>query len=294
MSMPASSTPSTRLGSRKHKTRIVISLLAGLAPTLTALCSQPASAVPVYQGPAEAWNGFFTSPSLSPGPTNFEITFSGSPNIPTQTVTSGIDPFCQGTTGCTINSMYFSSTNTTTVTYMGNALQPNTQYHFGTLVADLDAFPACAVNWSYPSSPPMAGPIVSVASEGKFEKYSKYKYSVVYLQASFQPKGGFSGSWYLMPYVPKGSDQPHLQFSNCGSRTLYVSNSGIVVGIALPIDPRCRRDPACPENEQLLSMLNFAEMPPPGYSGSPFKPMQHPPPKVLKPGPPASRPAPGP
>ena len=82
----------------------------------------------------------------------------------------------------------------------------------------------------------MQEPIIEVGWGGKRERYDKYKYAAVFLPMSLSSSGPYSGSWYLIPYVNKGKDQPHLQFTNCGPQPVYVgiSGTGIVADIASP------------------------------------------------------------
>jgi hypothetical protein len=249
--------------------------------------------------PAEIFNQILPYPCSSsvPCPTDFEVTFRGNvtSDIPSnEPINIHENAFCpepSGSTSCAPTVTYNPSSNTTTVEYSGSTLYQNRfsgapGVHFGMLagqnkktnIKSLEA----ASYWTYPSSPAAPEPIVSVSSNEP-AKSSGWKYAVVYVAGSISRNGGSTyATWNEIAYVPKGSKQPQLTFTNYGTQTIYVASSGIVLGQSVPTDKECLKNPACPENLTLLGNLQEVNFPPPGASGSPFVALQHPP-RTLKP-----------
>jgi hypothetical protein len=136
-------------------------------------------------------------------------------------------------------------------------------------------------------------PVVNVSAPGAprssfdiEDSASKFRYAVVFLEASLQSSGPSTyGSWFALSYIPKGNNQPKFSFTNFGQQPVYVdlAHTGIVLNLPVPKDPACKYDPACKENEAFLQTLNLNGMPPPGSPSSPFKPLQYPPPQILQP-----------
>ena len=162
--------------------------------------------------------------SSPPDPTDFEITLSGIIDVPAQTLTGGLDPFCTETgTGCTLGSDYSYSSESTTLTYSGNPLQgcdASEGCHFGYVsgpcIAGLDWLNAA---WSYPSSPLVyVVPPVSISWNLYTGKEAKeVRFAIVYLQTTV-PSVSTLSSWYYVPYIKtKGKAQPKLDFTNYGS-----------------------------------------------------------------------------
>lgn len=269
--------------------------------------------------PSEIFNQFDTPPPASdPQPTNFEIVLSGNlvtalcgvtnPPCLDQPVFGPYNPFCPPSQGpgnpCYPTVTYDPTSNTTTVEYSGPTLYYNEPgypglVHFGLLsTAAQSASLYGAVLHSYFSYPPplrtrrhtrtqgstSEQPIVNIAWKSKAQLSANWAYAEVFVAVSLKPGGAaVYGTWNEVPYVPKGSGQPHLTFTNYGSQTLYVVSAGIIPDQTVPTDPECDTNPSCPENMNLLSILNFAGSPPPGFSGSQFTQLEYPPAKILKP-----------
>ncbi len=247
-----------------------------------------------YNGPPEIFNIFEYAP---PGesPTNFEITFSGdwTSEIGSQQLTQPYDPFCAIGDTCTPGVSFDGSV--TTVEWFGQTLYQNslTGYHFGLIGEQSSAYiDGCTyimeceaqTYWSYPSAPHIVQPFVPIEVIHPRVTGKKWLYAEVYVSVTDKPgTQAVFGNWELVPYVPDGTKQPKLKFSNYGTEKLYVVSSGIIPGVAVPNDPDCLKNPSCPEDMDLLASLNYAGSPPPGYSGSRFIPLTNPPPKVLKP-----------
>lgn len=268
--------------------------------------------------PTEIFNQFDTPPAASdPQPTNFEIVLSGNvvsalcgatnPPCLDQPVYGPYNPFCppsQGPTNpCYPTVTYDSSNNTTTVTYSGTTLNYNEPgypglVHFGLLSTPSQPGSVYGIVLnSYFSYPPTlhrhkrggsesfsAEPIVNIEWKSNVKASANWAYAEVFIAVSLKPGGATTyGTWNDVAYVPKGSAQPHLTFTNYGKQALYVVSSGIIPDQSVPTDPKCETNPACPENMTILSVLNYAGSPPPGYSGSSFVPLTYPPAKILKP-----------
>jgi len=270
--------------------------------------------------PSEIFNQFDTPPPpSSQQPTNFEIVLAGNdvtalcgsatPPCLDQPVYGPYNPFCppsQGPTNpCYPTVTYDPTSNTTTVMYSGPTLYFNEPgypglVHFGLLsTAGQPGAVYGQVLSSYFSYPPSAGsrrhrmrhdsttstePIVNINWSSKVATSANWAYAEVFIAVALKPGGAaVYGTWNDVPYVPKGSGQPHLTFTNYGSQPLYVVSSGIIPGQTVPTDPECLTNPGCPEDMSILSILNFAGSPPPGTPSSPFIPLQYPPAKVLNP-----------
>jgi hypothetical protein len=269
--------------------------------------------------PTEIFNQFDTPPATSdPQPTNFEIVLSGNvvnalcgatnPPCLDQPVYGPYNPFCppshNRTNPCYPTVTYNPSNNTTTVTYSGATLNYNEPgypglVHFGLLSTPSQpgSLYGIVLNsyFSYPPSLPRhrrrgdsqstsLEPIVNIEWKSNVKESAKWAYAEVFIDVSLKPDGTAAyGTWNDVAYVPKGSTQPHLTFTNYGKQALYVVSSGIIPGIAVPSDPECQSNPACPENMTILGMLNYAGSPPPGSGSSAFIPLTYPPAKVLKP-----------
>lgn len=264
------------------------------------------------QSPAEIWNGWVTPPSPSgPQPTDFEIILAGNvtgdiPNPP-EPGYGLYDPFCPPSQTCNnISIAYNPSSNTTTVEFSGSTLYQNIPgyaplVHFGLLNGPGGSHIKCftrETEWTFASAPPEPVPIVNINPKNckKQKKGPESKgtmvYATVYLETSFSPitpsQPATSGGWYDVPYTRlSGSEQPEFVFTNGGSQTIYTANSGIVLNESLPGDKTCQKTVDCKGNIAYLERLNFADMPPPGSKGSPFIPMEFPPPSKIPPGSPA-------
>jgi hypothetical protein len=244
---------------------------------------------PASAQPAEFFNEFDWAPTApTPGPTDFEIVFQGNVTglIPPQNHRDPLtDPFPHPQP---ITIAYDPGANTTTVTFSGGALTPGHQYHFGLN----QGFPSrpplqpIAKVWTYGSAPPAPLPIVAVAPPANLPPRGPFKYAIIYLEAAFDQGGLTYGSWYELPYIPGGANQPVFLFGNCGTRPLFLSNTGIELGMPVPTSPKCKKSPTCASNAKLLNNLNFTLTPPPGQTGSRFVPIEFPPPAVLPPNPP--------
>jgi len=256
--------------------------------------------------PTEIINQFNSVPK-GPQPTNFEIVLTGNlveqicgasnPPCLDQPLYGPYDPFCPPSQGpsnpCYPTVTYNPSTNTTTVTYSGPTLYQNipgytNYYHFGLFATPNDTTSLKGLEltsyWSYPSSPNNPQPIVSINSKAEPKGATNWAYAEVFVSVSTTPNGpAVYGTWNEVAYVPAGGAQPRLSFKNYGTQTLYVLSSGIIPNQPVPSDPTCQTNPACPEDMQILSILNFAGSPPPNASGSQFIPLTYPPSKVLKP-----------
>jgi hypothetical protein len=252
--------------------------------------------------PGEIFNQILPYPCYSgqPCPTDFEVIFKGNvtSDIPsTEPLDVHENAFCNpsGTQSCAPSVTYNSSTNATTVEWSGPVVYHNRRdnapgVHFGIIAGQNQKTNIKALEesseWTYTSSGPMPMPIVSINSKQP-KSSSNWKYAVVYVAGTTNPTGGTEyATWNEIAYVPKaddaGSGQPKLTFANYGNKTIYVTSSGIVTGLPVPTDPGCLKDPACPENLELLGNLDAIGFPPPSSASSPFVPLQHPP-KVLKP-----------
>ncbi|MBV9104146.1 MAG: hypothetical protein JO060_11205 [Candidatus Eremiobacteraeota bacterium] len=246
--------------------------------------------------PTEIGNWWVRLPN-GPQPTDFEVLFNGdvTSDIPNNEPTYGIyNPFCPPSRGpnnpCPPTVTFNPTTNVTTVEYFGTTLYQNShqgQYHFGLLQGQTGSSVRCFVRtleWTYPSSSPVAMPYVNICNQNKQRPKHKFRYATVYVEASFSPITASNpatfGLWYDIGYQPHGTQQPRFTFSNGGSQTIYVGISGIVLDQTVP-GGACLKEIVCPANMKLLSQLNFGPMPPPGSPGSPFIPMTYPPPKTL-------------
>ena len=309
---------SRRLGSAVLTVATVVALgLGGCSSTPSTISPQPAiqqvpaQSVPAKQKkagtPTEIINQFNSLPETGPQPTNFEVVLSGNmvaaicgptnPPCLDQPLYGPYNPFCPPSQGpnnpCYPTVTYDPATNTTTVTYSGPTLYENipghtNYYHFGLFATptssasvkglELDSY------WSYPSSPNNPQPMVSINWKGFAKSAPKWTYAEVFVSVSLTPGGPVAyGTWNELGYVAKGSQQPHFTFTNYGTQTLYVVSSGIIPNQPVPSDPDCAKNPSCPENMNILNILNFAGSPPPGDPNSSFIPLTYPPAKVLKP-----------
>jgi hypothetical protein len=248
---------------------------------------------------SEIINEFVALPT-SQQASDFEIVLCGNwtDQIGTQPLYGPYDPFCPPSRGpsnpCYPTVTYDASTNTTTVSFAGSALYQNIPnhpglYHFGLLSTwydeSLDNM-ILAQYWTYASQSPASQPIVSVNWSPKTLGCANWKYATVYVAVALA-KGGsaVTGQWMQTAYCPsKGKKQPIFSFENYGAQTLYVVSSGVLLNQPVPANPNCyTNDAACPQDMSILSVLNFAGMPPPGNAGSPFVKLQKPPPSILKP-----------
>jgi hypothetical protein len=256
--------------------------------------------------PAEIINQFNSVPQ-GPQPTNFEIVLQGNlveaicgptnPPCLDQPLYGPYNPFCPPSQGpsnpCYPTVTYNPSTNQTIVTYSGPTLYENipghtNYYHFGLFATPDDTTSLKGIEltsyWSYPSSPNNPQPIVSINSKAEPKGATKWAYAEVFVSVATTPNGpAVYGTWDDVAYVPNGTAQPRLSFKNYGKQVLYVLSSGIIPNQPVPSDPLCVTNPSCPEDMQILSILNFAGSPPPGDPSSSFVPLTYPPAKVLKP-----------
>jgi hypothetical protein len=264
--------------------------------------------------PAELFNQILVDPCPSSGtscPTNFEVVFRGNLTnvIPSQQPLYGhYNAFCPPSRGpsnpCPPYITFNPTANTTTVTFGGpNSTYGTTLYqnsvhpgdvHFALMAgsggqASIKPLEQYAY-WTYASAPPVAAPIVSVNWRQQADTAEiggatvKWAYAVVYIAGALKPNSpSVYASWLTIPYVLKGSNQPRFAFTNFGKQPIYVTSSGVVLGLPVPTDPECIKLPDCSENMDIISTLNEIGYPPPGTSGSPFVPLQYPPPSVLKP-----------
>jgi hypothetical protein len=263
-------------------------------------------------GHPEIINQFNTVPNPSIQPTNFEIVLKGNlvtaicgasnPPCADEPLYGPYNPFCPPSQGpnnpCYPIVTYNPTSNTTTVTYAGPVLYDNTgtpgDYHFGLFATPgetgwLGTVEASSY-WSYPSSPNSSQPFVSINQKTGADSIddslaaAPQAYAEVFISVSLKPGGPVAyGTWNDIAYTPLSTRQPHLTFTNYGTQVLYVTSSGIILNQPIPTDPQCLQNPACPEDMQILSTLNFTGSPPPGDPGSQFIPLQFPPAKILKP-----------
>jgi hypothetical protein len=266
--------------------------------------------------PTEIFNQFDTPPAASQQqPTNFEIVLSGnvvaalcgSTTAPCldQPVFGPYNPFCPPSQGfnnpCYPTVTYNPTSNTTTVMYSGPTLYLNEPGYPGLVHFGLLATPSqpnslyglvLSSYFSYSTLHHKRGrttstsqqPIVNVEWKSNVQESSNWAYAEVFIDVALKPGGTPTyGTWNDVAYVPKGTAQPQLTFTNYGKQTLYVISSGIIPGQPVPTDPECQTDPACPENMTILGILNYAGSPPPGLPSSAFIPLKYPPAKVLKP-----------
>jgi hypothetical protein len=258
--------------------------------------------------PAEIYNYFQTTTSLPPSypsPTDFEVNFTGddlseicgtgNPPCLQQPLYGVYNPFCPPSQGsnnpCYPTVTYSPTANITTVEYAGPTLYQNVpghpgMYHFGLFASNSgqkeDRLYGCGY-WTFTSAPSVNQPFVNVNWAPGVLKSARWSYAEVYVSVALKPGGATtSGFWTEIAYVPKGTAQPKVTFTNNGTQTLYVTSSGIVTGQAVPKDPECQKNAACAEDMAILANLNFNGSPPPGNPGSPFVQLAHPP-KVLKP-----------
>jgi hypothetical protein len=272
-------------------------VLAGRTPLAGDSCPSPG---PQRSRAPEIINLFATLPT-SQQASDFEIVLCGNwtDQIGSQPLYGPYDPFCPPSHGpsnpCYPTVSYNATNNTTTVSFAGSALYQNIPghsglYHFGLLWTwyklNLND-EILASYWTYDSHPPMPQPMVSVNWSPKTMTCKDWKYATVYVAVSTS-KGGSAqtGQWMETAYCPKtGQKQPVFTFQNFGTKTLYVVSSGVVLDQPVPTDPTCyTTDAACAQDMNILGTLNFAGMPPPGYSGSPFVKLLKPP-SILKPVP---------
>jgi hypothetical protein len=261
--------------------------------------------------PAEIYNYFQNTASLPPSyptPSDFEVNFSGddigeicgtgNPPCMQQPLYGPYNPFCAPSNGpsnpCYPTVTYSPTANVTTVEYSGPNLYQNIPgkpglYHFGLFAGfgdskqEDDRLYGCGY-WTFASEPSFQQPFVNVNWSPNVLKSTKWAYAEVYVSVALKAGGAaVAGFWTEIAYVPKGSAQPTLEFTNNGTQTLYVTSSGIVPDQNVPTDPSCQKNAACAENMAILSNLNFAGSPPPGSTGSPFVQLAHPPKSVLKP-----------
>jgi hypothetical protein len=262
--------------------------------------------------PPEIYNYFETTVSLPPSypqPNDYEVNFSGddisqicesgNPPCSQQALYGPYDAFCgpsHGPSNPCFPTVTFSPTeNVTTVTYSGQNLFQNIpsqpgKYHFGLFAGFGDSQQQDRLNgcgyWTFANAPSVAQPFVNVNWSPTKLMSTKWAYAEVYVSVALQAHGPtLAGFWTEIAYVPKGTAQPTLKFTNNGTAPLYVTSSGIVPNQPVPSDPACRMNPSCAQDMAILANLNFAGSPPPGSSGSPFVPLTRPPKAVLKPQP---------
>jgi hypothetical protein len=258
-----------------------------------------------YYYPPELWNGFVTPPSPGPSPVDFEIVFQGNVTSdfpsPLEPGYGVYDPFCPPTQTCNNMTVSYNATsNTTTFEWSGSQLYENitghgNEVHFGILNGPGGTRVKCLqwyTEWTFASAPPQPTPVLNVCNPKKVKTKAAAAtptvFATVFVETSFSPitssNPATSGTWVDVPYTElKGSAQPKFEFTNNGSQTIYTANSGIVLNQSYPTDPDCIKDLYCKENIGNLELLNYAGMPPPGSSGSPFTTMKYPPPGKIPP-----------
>lgn len=251
--------------------------------------------------PPEVFNQVLPYPCYSTTcPTDFEVVFKGDVTgdiPPNEPLSLHENAFCppSTSTSCAPTATYNPTTNTTTLEYSGPTLYQNRTsgkpgVHFGIAAArNYSSIKSLetASYWTYPSSPAAQMPIVSINSKQP-AKSKKWQYAVVYIAGTTVKGGGNEyETWNEIAYVPKGGNkagaQPRFTFANYGSQTIYVTNAGVVLGLPVPKDKLCLKDPTCPEDMKMLANLQEDAFPPPGSSSSPFIKLQFPPASVLKP-----------
>ncbi|MBV8530990.1 MAG: hypothetical protein JO104_06705 [Candidatus Eremiobacteraeota bacterium] len=272
----------------------------------------PSHGSPVVQTvrPAEIYNYFQTTVSLPPSypqPNDFEVNFSGddiseicetgNPPCKQQALYGPFDPFCGPSHGpsnpCYPTVTFSPTANVTTVTYAGPTLFQNIpsqpgKYHFGLLAGfgdsqQLDRLYGCSY-WTFANAPAVPQPFVNVNWSPTKLMSTNWAYAEVYVSVALNPHGPtLAGFWTEIAYVPRGTAQPTLTFTNNGTQPLYVTSSGIVPNQPVPTNPACRTNASCPQDMAILATLSFSGSPPPGYTGSPFVPLTHPPKSVLQP-----------
>jgi hypothetical protein len=285
----------------RRRSALAGAVLAGLFPALVA------GLVQLNVGPASAsWqiqnqNGGGTNADIyAPNgtATAFTVVLSGdylpAMGIPPSQGNTGTiyvqnwgDPFCPPPAfgnPCPVTATFSPSANTTTLVYSGTqGLFPNSvttgYYHFGYVLASgANAYDpiAFSTNWTYVSGSQQLSanvPWLSMKCDCKLAKNSLV--AIVYYQSTFVGGSLPVASWNIVSYTPKGTGaQPTIKFANYGAQSAAVYNTGILLGIKPPTNPKGW--------EQLVSEMNAADMPPPGASGSPFQPLSKPPPKILK------------
>jgi hypothetical protein len=269
--------------------------------------TQPAAARPDKKSysPAEIWNGWVTVPSPGPAPADFEIVFTGNvtSEIPTPVPGYGVyDPFCPPTTSCpnSVKVTYDVTSDTTTAEWFGSTLYQNipgypNEVHFGILNGPGGLNVKCKqswyTEWTFASAPPQVTPVLNPCHhKKKTESAAKAPtvFATIFVETSFSPitasNPATSGGWFDIPYTQLASGaQPKFEFTNPTSQTIYTADSGIVLNQPEPTDKECIKNLYCSENIKNLERLNYAGMPPPGTSSSPFEPMKYPPPSEIPP-----------
>lgn len=269
-----------------------------------------ASAAPALSAPPcnTCGNGDVFSPSSSGSgtPTSFTVTIYGD-YLASFGITSGssgtvqeppsLDPFCPTSqTSCPVQVSYSSSPapeGSTTIVYSGNqGLFPNSQqsgaYHFGWVpvgcyspsgpCGDYVPTQPLASKWTFAKNRALNVGMLAVECTCKVSTTSKnVRIAIVYYQASFPKAPGSTFQvWNAVAYVPKKNGaQPGIKFYNYESAPIEVSNTGIMLGITPPTD--------LAGWFALVAQMNYADMPPPGSSGSAFVALTKPPKSILKP-----------
>ena len=195
------------------------------------------------------------------------------------------DPFCNpspnGNT-CPVSVIYNPSTNQTTVVYSGSSIYQNSgagEYHFGYAMNGTgphNIFVPLSGFWSVVKGSQQvsyASPLIAETCSCRATKDELV--AIVFYQATFATTEAMVESWNTIEYPKAMKGQPTIKFANYGTQNVRISNTGIITGIKPPTDYAGW--------QTLTSMMNLANMPPPGASGSPFERLLKPPPKILKP-----------
>ncbi len=293
---------------------LVASLLAGcnatggssaIGSSTSATIPQPRPLTATTYYPPELWNGFVTPPTSGASPIDFDIVFTGNVTSdfpsPLQPGYGVYDPFCPPNQTCNNESIsYNASTNTTTFSF--NAIPPyyqlyhnmgtqTNEVHFGVLNGPGGTRVKCLkwyTEWTFASAPPQQTPVLNICNHKKVKTKKGAAeptvFATVFVEESFSPitssNPATAGTWIDVPYTQySGSQekQPKFTFTNETSKTIFTADSGIVLDQSYPTDPNCLTNLYCSENIANLELLNYAGMPPPGSSGSPFIKMQYPP-----------------
>jgi hypothetical protein len=233
-------------------------------------------------------------------PTGFEFDYSGNATgtIPAQIANdSFVNPFF-GQSQIDPNFHY----NQTTVAYDSSALltrvilsgdalpngrsasNPNPNhagaYHMGLNGGWVNTQPTLAsVEWLYPTSS-LVMPSLQVSWAGAFNgKRKNLFWAAVYVQT----KEGPSGCWHFTPYLTGHDETNAYTVANRGAAPTTIEAIGYELKFSGPDDPKCRKSPQCPGNEEALDELNDSVFPTPDEQGTKFITVK-PPKKPLEPG----------
>jgi hypothetical protein len=173
-----------------------------LSPLAAVLAASAVLASHVDAGtlPPEFFNEFDTTPSTTPGPSDFEVFFLGKVAIPTQDCGLQIDPFgCQNG----IKVKYNARTNETVVTYSGSPLPPDKREHFGLNYGPQSNPPSVQVarkEWTF------AGRSVSVPAPTIYNGLpppatGTYDFAIIFMYEAIGTVPNAAGTWFEFPFA---------------------------------------------------------------------------------------------